>query len=101
MIDNFKTVMVTEPRKNLMGIVTEETKNFIHMKDVLVLEGGMKYMLPEVSIHRSSIGTIIDFPVEEWPCTKREEQQHKEDEAKKTKATKSSQNQYSNLDWED
>ena len=74
MIDNFKTVMVTEPRKNLMGIVTEETKNFLHMKDVLVLEGGMKYMLPEVSIHRSSIGAIIDFPVEEWPFTKKEEQ---------------------------
>lgn len=57
---NFKTVLVNKPQRILIGNLTEETKNFLHMKDVTVCEGGMKYKLQEVSVLKSSVAKVLD-----------------------------------------
>lgn len=65
MENNYITVLLNDSKKKYMGTFVDETKYFLHIKDVLVCDGGVKYQLPgEVSIHKSSIYTIIDLTKE-------------------------------------
>ena len=57
---NFKTVLVNKPQRILIGNLTDETKHFLHLKDVTVCEGGMKYTLPQVSVLKSSVAKVLD-----------------------------------------